>query len=135
MTTRSDAELPVSKPSTAERPIQEATLDLIRWFIIILPRLHRHGLGHWLVANLCELLEQLALVRHQRERLPILEPLRGCVQRSAPLHCDGSSPLERPRSLPIGNLTSQFLANRHLIAQPASAWKPSWPPCGCGSTR
>lgn len=131
MTTRSDAELPVSKPSTAERPIQEATLDLIRWFII----LPRHGLGDRLVANLCELLEQLALVRHQRERLPILEPLRGRVQRSAPLHCGGSSPLERPCGLPIGNLASQFLANRHLSAQPASAWKSSWPPCGYGSTR
>lgn len=66
MTNPSDAELPLSKPSTAELPIQEATLDLIRWFIPILhrlPRLHRHGLGDRLVANLYELLEQLALAR------------------------------------------------------------------------
>jgi len=53
-----------SAPSTADLPIQEATLELIRWFIPILhrlPRLHRHGLGDRLVANLYELLEQLAL--------------------------------------------------------------------------
>jgi hypothetical protein len=69
--------------STAELPIQEATLELIRWFIPILhrlPRLHRHGLGDRLVANLYELLEQLALARYQRERLTILEPLRGRIQ-------------------------------------------------------
>jgi hypothetical protein len=56
---------------------------LIRWFIPILhrlPRLHRHGLGDRLVANLYELLEQLALARYQRERLTILEPLRGRIQ-------------------------------------------------------
>jgi hypothetical protein len=38
----------MSAPSTAELPIQEAALELIRWFIPILhrlPRLHRHGLG------------------------------------------------------------------------------------------
>jgi hypothetical protein len=33
-----------------------------------------------LVANLYELLEQLALARYQRERLMILEPLRGRIQ-------------------------------------------------------
>jgi hypothetical protein len=74
----------MSAPSTAELPIQEATLELIRWFIPILhrlPRLHRHGLGDRLVANLYELLEQLALARFQkRERLAILEPLRGRIQ-------------------------------------------------------
>lgn len=43
-------------------------------------RLHRHGLGDRLVANLYELLEQLALARFQRERLAILEPLRGRIQ-------------------------------------------------------
>jgi hypothetical protein len=35
-------------PSTVELPIQEAALDLVRWFIPVLhrlPRLHRHGLG------------------------------------------------------------------------------------------
>jgi hypothetical protein len=72
-----------SSPSTADLPIQEATLELIRWFIPILhrlPRLHRHGLGDQLVANLYELLEQLALARFQRERLAILEPLRGRIQ-------------------------------------------------------
>jgi len=49
-------------PSSAELPIQEATVDLLRWFIPILhrlPRQHRHGLG---------------------ERLIILEPLRGRIQ-------------------------------------------------------
>jgi hypothetical protein len=74
---------PGSALSTAELPIQEAALELIRWFIPILhrlPRLHRHGLGDRLVANLYELLEQLALARYQRERLTILEPLRGRIQ-------------------------------------------------------
>ena len=67
-------------PSTAELPILEATLDLIRWFLPILhrlPRQHRHGLGDRLIANLYELMEQLALARFQRDRLPILEPLAG----------------------------------------------------------
>ena len=57
-----------SAPSTADLPIQEATLDLIRWFIPILhrlPRLHRYGLGDRLVANLYELLEQLAGTPHK----------------------------------------------------------------------
>ncbi|GDX77475.1 hypothetical protein LBMAG41_25540 [Cyanobium sp.] len=39
-------------PSSAELPIQEATLDLIRWFLPILhrlPRQHRHGLGEQLL--------------------------------------------------------------------------------------
>ena len=39
---------PAPPPTTADLPIQEATLDRIRWFIPILhrlPRLHRHGLG------------------------------------------------------------------------------------------
>ena len=73
----------LASPSSAELPIQEATLELIRWFIPILhrlPRLHRHGLGDRLVANLYELLEQLALARYERERLAILEPLRGRIQ-------------------------------------------------------
>jgi hypothetical protein len=73
----------MTDPSSAELPIQEATLDLIRWFIPILhrlPRQHRHGLGDRLVANLYELLEQLALARFQRERLPILAPLVGRIQ-------------------------------------------------------
>jgi hypothetical protein len=72
-----------SVPANTDLPIQEATLELIRWFIPILhrlPRLHRHGLGDRLVANLYELLEQLALARFQRERLAILEPLRGRIQ-------------------------------------------------------
>jgi hypothetical protein len=72
-----------SFPANTDLPIQEATLELIRWFIPILhrlPRLHRHGLGDRLVANLYELLEQLALARFQRERLAILEPLRGRIQ-------------------------------------------------------
>jgi hypothetical protein len=34
-------------------------------------------LGDRLIANLYELMEQLALARFQRERLPILEPLAG----------------------------------------------------------
>jgi hypothetical protein len=73
----------MATPSSAELPIQEATLDLIRWFIPILhrlPRQHRHGLGERLITNLYELLEQLALARFQRERLSILEPLRGRIQ-------------------------------------------------------
>lgn len=44
----------LTSPSSTELPIQEATLELIRWFIPILhrlPRLHRHGLGDRLVAN------------------------------------------------------------------------------------
>jgi len=74
------ADPPASNPSTSELPILEATLELIRWFLPILhrlPRQHRHGLGDRLIANLYELLEQLALARFQRERLPILEPLGG----------------------------------------------------------
>jgi hypothetical protein len=74
---------PNATPSNAELPIQEATLELIRWFIPILhrlPRQHRHGLGDRLITNLYELLEQLALARFQRERLAILEPLRGRIQ-------------------------------------------------------
>jgi hypothetical protein len=74
---------PMSAPSNAELPIQEATLDLVRWFIPILhrlPRQHRHGLGDRLVANLYELLEQLALARFQRQRREILEPLGGRIQ-------------------------------------------------------
>ena len=62
-----------SAPPTADLPIQESTLDLIRWFIPILhrlPRQHRHGLGDRLVANLYELLEQLALARFRRQRRP-----------------------------------------------------------------
>jgi ribosomal protein S18 acetylase RimI-like enzyme len=54
----------MATPSSAELPIQEATLDLIRWFIPILhrlPRQHRHGLGERLFTNLYEHLEQLAL--------------------------------------------------------------------------
>lgn len=74
---------PGSASSTTDLPIQEATLELIRWFIPILhrlPRQHRHGLGDRLVANLYDLLEQLALARFQRQRLAILEPLRGRIQ-------------------------------------------------------
>ncbi|MEY4354124.1 MAG: hypothetical protein RLZZ609_2365 [Cyanobacteriota bacterium] len=74
---------PAVPPSNAELPIQEATLELIRWFIPILhrlPRQHRHGLGDRLITNLYELLEQLALARFQRERLALLEPLRGRIQ-------------------------------------------------------
>ena len=74
---------PGSAPSSAELPIQEASLELIRWYIPILhrlPRQHRHGLGDRLVANLYELLEQLALARFRRDRLEILEPLRGRIQ-------------------------------------------------------
>lgn len=37
------------------------------------------------MANLYELLEQLALARFQRERLAILEPLRGRIQHHAVL--------------------------------------------------
>jgi hypothetical protein len=57
------SDAPGSALSAVELPIQEATLELIRSFIPILlrlPRLHRHGLG---------------------ERLAILEPLRGLIQR------------------------------------------------------
>ncbi len=75
--------IPLAPPSNAELPIQEATLDLIRWFIPILhrlPRQHRHGLGDQLIASLYALLEQLALARFQRERLAILEPLSGRIQ-------------------------------------------------------
>jgi hypothetical protein len=71
---------PPNRPSTAELPIQEAALDLVRWFIPILhrlPRLHRHGLGDRLIANLYELLEQLALARYSRQKRAILEPLAG----------------------------------------------------------
>lgn len=53
---------PGSAPSSAELPIQEASLELIRWYIPILhrlPRQHRHGLGN---------------------HLEILEPLRGRIQ-------------------------------------------------------
>ena len=85
----------MSAPSTAELPIQEATLELIRWFIPILhrlPRLHRHGLGDRLVANLYELLEQLALARFQRERLEILEPLRGRIQLIQQMLETGATP-------------------------------------------
>ena len=60
---------PMTTPSSAELPIQEATLDLIRWFLPILhrlPRQHRHGLGERLITNLYELLEQLALARYLR---------------------------------------------------------------------
>ena len=49
---RLTAATPMSTPSSAELPIQEATLDLIRWFIPILhrlPRQHRHGLGERLL--------------------------------------------------------------------------------------
>ena len=80
---RLTAATPMSTPSSAELPIQEATLDLIRWFLPILhrlPRQHRHGLGERLITNLYELLEQLALARFQRDRLIILEPLRGRIQ-------------------------------------------------------
>ena len=163
-----------SAPSTVDLPIQEATLELIRWFIPFLrrlPRLHRQGLGDRLVANLSELLGQLALARFQRERLAILQPLRGRIQliqlQTRRLHdfqlidlrhCEHASrlitaigrhrlprhplaarsdpdqwrhgrpragclprrqpahALQRRRGLPIGNLTSQFLANLHLNA-------------------
>ena len=56
-------------PSSAELPIQEATLDLHRWFIPILHRLsrqHRHGLRERLITNLYEHLDQLALARYLR---------------------------------------------------------------------
>jgi hypothetical protein len=71
---------PSTTPTTAELPILEATLELIRWFLPILhrlPRQHRHGLGDRLIAHLYELMEQLALARFQRDKLPILEPLAG----------------------------------------------------------
>jgi hypothetical protein len=71
---------PSPTPTTAELPILEATLALIRWFIPILhrlPRQHRFGLGDRLIASLYELMEQLALARFQRDKLPILEPLAG----------------------------------------------------------
>jgi hypothetical protein len=83
MTTTPSAPQPAVPPSKAELPIQEATLELIRWFIPVLhrlPRQHRHGLGDRLVTNLYDLLEQLALARFQADRLPILEPLRGRIQ-------------------------------------------------------
>jgi hypothetical protein len=72
-----------SSPSTAELPIQEAALDLVRWFIPVLhrlPRLHRHGLGDRLISNLYEVVEQLALARYSREKRSILEPLAGRLQ-------------------------------------------------------
>jgi hypothetical protein len=72
--------IPAPAPSSGELPILEATLDLIRWFLPVLhrlPRQHRHGLGDRLIANLYELLEQLALASFQRNRLPVLEPLAG----------------------------------------------------------
>jgi hypothetical protein len=70
-------------PSTAELPIQEAALDLVRWFIPVLhrlPRLHRHGLGDRLITNLYDVVEQLALARYSREKRLILEPLAGRLQ-------------------------------------------------------
>ncbi|MFN9635473.1 MAG: diversity-generating retroelement protein Avd [Synechococcaceae cyanobacterium] len=72
-----------SSPSTAELPIQEAALDLVRWFIPVLhrlPRLHRHGLGDRLITNLYDVVEQLALARYSREKRLILEPLAGRLQ-------------------------------------------------------
>ena len=39
---------PMANPSSTELPIQEATVDLLRWFtpmLYRLPRQHRHGLG------------------------------------------------------------------------------------------
>ena len=70
-------------PSTAELPIQEAALDLVRWFIPVLhrlPRLHRHGLGDRLISNLYDVVEQLALARYSRDKRPILESLAGRLQ-------------------------------------------------------
>lgn len=48
MTTTPNAPQPPVPPSNAELPIQEATLELIRWFIPVLHRLPRqHHLSSW----------------------------------------------------------------------------------------
>ena len=70
------------KPSTAELPILQASLELVRWFIPILhrlPRQHRFGLGDRLIANLYDLIEQLALARFRQDKLSVLEPLSGRI--------------------------------------------------------
>jgi hypothetical protein len=108
-------------PSTAELPIQEATLELIRWFIPILhrlPRLHRHGLGDRLVANLYELLEQLALARFQRERLAILEPLRGRIQLIQLQTLRARQPLDQRHRPPAQRLARAAAARRLLGLDP-----------------
>jgi hypothetical protein len=65
-------------PSTAELPILEAALDLIRWYVPLLqrlPRQHKFGLGDRLVSALYDLMEALVAARYARAKLPILEPL------------------------------------------------------------
>jgi hypothetical protein len=44
--TVSPSPLPMPTPSSSELPIQEATLDLIRWFLPILHRLPRQHRPH-----------------------------------------------------------------------------------------
>ena len=65
-------------PNSAELPILEATLDLIRWYVPLLqrlPRQHKFGLGDRLVSALYDLMEALVAARYARAKLPILEPL------------------------------------------------------------
>jgi hypothetical protein len=71
-----------STPNTAELPILEACLDLIRWYVPLLqclPRQHRFGLGDRLVSALYDLVEALVAARYARVKLPILEPLGASI--------------------------------------------------------
>jgi hypothetical protein len=57
----------MANPSSTELPIQETTLDLIRWLIPILhrlPRQHRHGLGERLLHDF----QLIDLRRYQHAR-------------------------------------------------------------------
>ena len=59
----------------AELPIIQKSYDLIKWYVPLLnrlPREHKFPLGERLVTGLYDLLENLILIRYQKDKLPQL---------------------------------------------------------------
>lgn len=68
---------------TTELPIIQKTYDLIKWYVPIihrLPRVHRFQLGDRMISGLYELLEELIVVRYQRQKLPQLQRLNSKLE-------------------------------------------------------
>lgn len=136
-----------SAAAAADLPIQEDTLDPIRWFIPILnrlPWLNRHGLGDRLVANLYGPLEQQAALRLRAH--PVQPQIRRCregasfmgfVVRPGRLRvrnhnlCSGRRRLQQQRRALLAGTLSVTAARISLLS-----WTLTWPvatPGGCGA--